>query len=512
MTYTAHLTAGLLAERLRRDRIVDDETLRVLLNDEPATLATLEAALTATGALTERQLAALKSDMSGLPWLRETRDLELSDDLDAEVARTHGILLTAGDDPQVLLIDDSQDSVVAARAATGSGQPRLGVLTAGQHRRLWERTYSRSVAPAGATPFTFADVLDRTIHDQASDVHLKVGQPPWLRIDGAVHPSSDPPLDQTWLAAAVTSLGPDLLERVRSGHRVDTAHSHEGVRFRVHIGTDRDGITLVVRRLQDRIPTMREIGLPASAQQFTRLTQGLVLVTGPTGSGKSTTLAAMLNEVLATPRTLVTLEDPVEFLLQPKVGLVYQQEMGTDFAAFETALKATMRQDPDVILVGEMRDLETTRTAISAAETGHLVFGTLHTSSATATVARLVNQFPTEEQNQIRSQVAQSLKGVISQSLLRHRKGQGRVAAYEVMTSTPALVNNLRTPEGLKHLRNTISTGVRDGMLTMEAALVELVLNDQVTEEEAAYHARDLADFNNHLKEARLEAKRQTRV
>jgi twitching motility protein PilT len=245
---------------------------------------------------------------------------------------------------------------------------------------------------------------------------------------------------------------------------------------------------------------MDELALPHSVQNFINLDRGLVLVTGATGSGKSTTLAALLAQICTSQkRHLITLEDPIEFILPQGSSVVHQRELGTSFSSFPEGLRQALRQDPDVVLVGEMRDLSTIRTAITAAETGHLVFGTLHTFDAASTVSRLVAMYPSEEQDQIRSTLSYTLKGIVSQTLLRSISGKGRVAAFEVMVTNFGIANNLRKIDGAVHLRGAIETGSRDGMQTMDMALADLVRRRLITEEEALEKVVDAADFKRRM-------------
>ena len=277
---------------------------------------------------------------------------------------------------------------------------------------------------------------------------------------------------------------------------VDFAYELAGVaRFRVNLFMQRKGMGAVLRTIPAKILTAEELGLPEVAHRLASLNKGLVLVTGPTGSGKSTTLAAMLDKINSTrPEHILTIEDPVEFTHPNKMGLVNQREIGNNTRSFATALRAALREDPDVILVGEMRDLETIALGLTAAETGHLVFGTLHTNSAAKTIDRIINVFPADEQEQIRAMLGESLRGVIAQQLLRRADGKGRVAALEILVVTPAIANLIR--EGKTHqITSMIQTGKKDGMITMDQALLDLVNKKIVTPEDAYSKAQDKALF-----------------
>jgi len=256
-------------------------------------------------------------------------------------------------------------------------------------------------------------------------------------------------------------------------------------RFRINVFLQRDSFAAVFRVIPDTLKTLEELGLPTGLYELTKLPRGLVLVTGPTGSGKSTTLAAMIDEINRTrPDHIITIEDPIEFLHRHKRCVVNQREIGTDATSFASALRAALRQDPDVILLGEMRDLETISTALTAAETGHLVFGTLHTQSAASTIDRIIDVFQAEQQEQIRAQIAGALQGVITQTLLPTANGVGRVAALEIMIPDDAIRNLIRQAK-VEQIYTYMQTGSRSGMQTMEQALAALVHEGTITLETA---------------------------
>jgi len=331
------------------------------------------------------------------------------------------------------------------------------------------------------------ELLRRTAQLGASDVHLKAGSPPALRIDGELILQQDLPYlkpeeielmlkelttEEQWLA-------------FEKNLELDFSHSVPGVaRFRVNAGRQRESITLVARRLSLTIPTIEELGLPAVCKELVLKPRGLILVTGPTGSGKSTTLAAMidyLNEREA--RRVITIEDPIEYVFADKRCMITQRELGIDTHSFASALKHALRQDPDVILVGEMRDLETIATALTAAETGHLVLSTVHTASAALTVDRIIDVFPPHQQQQIRTQLASIVEGVMCQTLLPLATGEGRMVAMEIMIATSAIRNLVR--EAKTHqLTGVIETGARVGMQTLDQALVKIFKEGKVTLDE----------------------------
>jgi twitching motility protein PilT len=270
-------------------------------------------------------------------------------------------------------------------------------------------------------------------------------------------------------------------------------------RFRVNLLRQHKGVGAVFRLLPSRLYTLQEIGLPQVVYALIRLEQGLVLVTGPTGSGKSTTLAAIIDHInQESDKHIVTIEDPLEFIHPNKKSLVTQREVGAHTMSFAAALRAVLREDPDIILLGELRDLETISLAITAAETGHLVFGTLHTRTAASTVDRLIDVFPPEQQSQIRTMLAETLKGVIAQQLLVRADGQGRVVAVEILVGTTALAHLIR--EGKTHqIPSLIQTGRREGMQTMDQAILELLRSKHITPQEAYRKAVDKDIYRQYL-------------
>jgi twitching motility protein PilT len=272
----------------------------------------------------------------------------------------------------------------------------------------------------------------------------------------------------------------------------------------VNLGLDRRGPKLVARLLPSKLLSMDDLGLPAAVRRFTELERGLVLVTGQTGSGKTTLLAALLAEIARNQaRHLITLEDPIEYILaEGPNAVVSQRELGVSFLNFEDALRQALRQDPDVLLIGEIRDAATAEVAVEAADTGHLVFATLHTSDAQSTVSRLVSMFEPAEQDQARIKIAYLLKGIVSQMLVPRAASAGRVAAMEILIGTPSVANNLRRPEGITQLRSTLSTSRKEGMQTMEMALADLVRSGTIRQEEGEVRSRDLDAFYQYLRGA----------
>jgi twitching motility protein PilT len=274
-------------------------------------------------------------------------------------------------------------------------------------------------------------------------------------------------------------------QRFETTHELDAAVMISGLRFRANFYKTINGPAAVLRRVESKIPEMDQFNLPQSLYDVVDFHKGLVLVTGPTGSGKSTTLAAIINEINKTrSANIVTVEDPVEFIHKDNRSIISHREVGKQTKSFATALRAALREDPDVILVGEMRDLETIALALTAAETGHLVFGTLHTSGAPSTINRIIDVFPPEQQEQIRAQISTSLKMVMTQRLLKTKDGQGRVAAFEIMKCTPPIQNLIREAK-IHQIPSIMQTSVRDGMITMDKSVEELVKSGKIDQSAA---------------------------
>ena len=328
----------------------------------------------------------------------------------------------------------------------------------------------------------------------ASDLHLKAGLPPAIRVDGAL---TSLPGHPALSRAECDRLCGELLDgKLPDSGELDFARTLEGVRLRVNLfhsqssGQDESGICAAVRLLNDHIPPLDSLGLPPSAMETKDLGRGIVLVTGQSGSGKSTTLASLLNEINHTrPCHILTLEDPIEYQYTPDRSLINQRQIGVDTPSYAQGLRAALREDPDILLIGEMRDLDTIETALTAAETGHLVFATLHTNSAADSVDRIVSVFPSGRQQQVRMQISMTLKAVISQQLLP-RVGGGRALACEVMIVNAAIRNLIRegkTPQ----IASTVATSARDGSLAMDACLLRLYRDRRISRETAIQAAQD---------------------
>jgi twitching motility protein PilT len=319
-------------------------------------------------------------------------------------------------------------------------------------------------------------LLAYAVERNASDVHLKVGSPPFIRIDGhleKIEHASVSPVETERIAFAI--MPKQRAEEFIASSDADFAYSVSGVgRFRVNVMRQRGSVGLVFRRVQSDIPSFEQLGLPPVVRKLAEHERGLVLVTGPTGSGKTTTLGSMIDYINETQhKHIVTIEDPIEILHADKSSIVNQREVGTDTNDFGSALKRVLRQDPDVILVGEMRDIETVKTALTAAETGHLVFSTLHTISATDSINRIIDFFPPHEQRQVRMSLAGSLRGIVSQRLVERRNG-GRVPAVEILVATGRILDKIVNADETHEIEQIIAEGEYYGMQTFDQSLLSI--------------------------------------
>jgi twitching motility protein PilT len=345
------------------------------------------------------------------------------------------------------------------------------------------------------------DLLRYVVNVGASDLHLSSNLAPTVRLHGALRPMEDvEPLDAETLQEMIFGVLPqNVRERFEAEHELDTSHSVAGVgRFRVNVSLQRGSVAVALRPIPHEIPEFDNLGLPDAVKSFTDLRRGLVLVTGPTGSGKSTSLASLIDIINRNkPLHIVTVEDPIEFLHTHKRSVISQREVGSDTASFSEALRRVLRQDPDVILVGELRDLETISTALTAAETGHLVFATLHTQDAPSTIDRVIDVFPSGQQEQIRIQLASSLRGVMTQQLVPVIDGSGRAVAAEVLVATPAIQNLIRGAK-THQIYSLMQTGSQFGMQTMDQSLATLVQRGVISVDMGLDRCRDEEDFRNH--------------
>jgi len=353
-----------------------------------------------------------------------------------------------------------------------------------------------------------SDLLQLVVSEGASDLHLRVGVPPVIRVHGVLHRVDGPslgPEDTEELMRSITS--EEHIQAVRERGTTDFGFAFGDVaRFRVSVFKERGNFALVLRQIPNRLMTLEEIGIPLSVRELLYKPRGLILVTGPTGSGKTTTLASMLN-VINEERNdvhIVTIEDPIEYYHKHKKAIVTQREINVDVPNFAEALRRVLRQDPDVILVGEMRDLETIDAAITAAETGHLVFATLHTTGAAKTIDRIVNAFPINQQEQIRIQLSTVLQAVISQLLIPRCDRPGRVAVFEIMINTPSIAALIRDNKTFR-IASDIQTGAKYGMVTLDSFLLEKYQQGIIAREEVITKAQDPVSVMAKLQEYDLQ-------
>lgn len=344
----------------------------------------------------------------------------------------------------------------------------------------------RALAPHIQQVFAFA------IEHGASDVHVTVGVPPVVRVDGTLRslPGESAYTTESAASDVFSTLTEDQQQRVTKERELDFSFSHAQTRFRANVFFERERLVGAYRLIPQTVRTIEQLGLPPVLRQFLNHKQGFMIITGPTGHGKSTTLAALIDEINASRSDhVITIEDPIEYLFTNKKSIIVQREVGDDTRSFSAALRSAVRQDPNVLLVGEMRDQETMEAALQLAETGHLVFTTLHTNSAAATADRIVDTFPPHQQSQVRAQLASVLLGVVSQRLIPKVNG-GRVVAAELLVATPAVKNTIR--EGKTHqIDNIIQTSASEGMLSLDAVLGALVSRGEITIDDALTWAND---------------------
>lgn len=346
------------------------------------------------------------------------------------------------------------------------------------------------------------ELLSLTVQEQASDLHISVSQPPIIRVNGRLVPlvKMKNLAAEDAQALAFELMTADQQQRFLKEKEIDFSYSAgEKARFRVNIFFQRGHISCALRLIPAKIPTLEELNLPSILYEFTRPSQGFLLITGPSSHGKSTTLAALLNEINKTRQEhIITIEDPIEYIFEDDKCVIEQREVYQDTLSFSRALKSTFRQDPDIIMVGEMRDAETMATAITAAETGHLVYATLHTNSASQTIHRIVDSFPSSQQGQIRAQLADSLLGVISQRLIPGTKG-GLIPACEIMLATPAVANLIRENK-VHELDLVIETSTELGMVTLNRALANLVRMKQISLRNALTYSLNAGELRRLLR------------
>lgn len=361
----------------------------------------------------------------------------------------------------------------------------------------------RAIAATAVTEISMNDLMQVAVDEGSSDLHVRAKRPPILRVHGGLEPLDCPdltPADLVKLALEIAS-EEQMMEVEKNGGADFGIAFSDAARFRVSIFKERHNYAMVLRQIPSTILTLEQLGLPEAVNELLYKPRGLILVTGPTGSGKSTTLASMIN-IINQDRDchIITIEDPIEFYHSSKKSLVTQREVGADVPSFAEAIRRALRQDPDVILVGEMRDLETIGAAISAAETGHLVFGTLHTTGAASTVDRIIDSFPTNQQEQVRTQLSMSLVAVISQVLLPRVDKPGRCAAFEIMMSTPSIRSRIRDNKTFQ-INSDIQTGAKFGMVSLDTSLLNLYVEGKISYEDMVTKAQDPETTVQKLKE-----------
>jgi twitching motility protein PilT len=388
-------------------------------------------------------------------------------------------------------------TVAPAAAAVPEQAARIGVRMEGAPAEAYERVSTEQSPQTG--DLDLGEVLGLVLRLSGSDLHLTAGSPPLIRVNGDLAPV---PGYGTLAAAAIQRVLYAILtqkqrERFESELELDFAYSLPGqARFRVNLYRQREALGAAFRRIPYEIRSLEELGVPPAVSNFAGLPRGMVLVTGPTGSGKSTTLAALVDLANRTRHDhIMTVEDPIEFLHRHKSCMVNQREVGEDTRSFGNALKHVLRQDPDIILVGEMRDLETISVALTAAETGHLVLATLHTQDAAQTIDRVIDVFPPHQQQQVRTQLSGAIQGVVCQTLCKTADGRGRIVATEVMVATPAIRNLVR--EGKTHqIYSALQAGAQHGMHTLDQHLADLVRSRRVSYEHGLERCHHVEDFN----------------
>lgn len=355
--------------------------------------------------------------------------------------------------------------------------------------------------------YSMSDLLQLVVSEGSSDLHIRVGIPPTIRVHGILHRVEGPPCrpeDTEELMRSITS--DDHIQHVRERGGADFGFAFgEAARFRVSVFKEKGNFAMVLRQIPSKLLTMEQIGIPPSVKELLYKPRGLVLVTGPTGSGKTTTLASMIN-IINEERDeahIITIEDPIEYYHKHKKAVVTQREVHVDVPNFAEGLRRALRQDPDIVLVGEMRDLETIEAAVTAAETGHLVFGTLHTTGAAKTIDRLVNAFPVNQQETIRIQLSTVLVAVISQLLIPRVDKPGRVAVFEIMVNTPSIAALIRDNKTFR-LQSDIQTGAKYGMVTLDSFLLEKYMAGMISREEVITKSQDPVTIQAKLQELEL--------
>jgi twitching motility protein PilT len=512
-----------LGEFLVQRKVLSREALEAALQREAAEKRPLASILVAEGMVGEKDLVAGLADQVGKRFVDLTQTIvpvELECMIPGELAERHLALAVDVDGTDlVVAMRDPGDAAALREIEQATGWPVDPALAV---RSELQRVIAAMYGPGGGArtpadtvaldvaldPHGFDlegneelhinELLERQLDLGGSDLHLTTANHPCVRIHGELKPLTEYPLlnaseIRRMVYAILTSR---QREKFEAELELDTSHAIPGVgRFRLNVFQQRDAVGAVLRAIPYEIVPLERLGLPHSVSQFAEVPRGMILVTGPTGSGKSTTLASLVDIINRTKAAhIMTVEDPIEFLHHHKTSLVNQREVGEDTHSFSNALKHVLRQDPDVILVGEMRDLETIHTALTAAETGHVVFGTLHTQDAPQSIDRVIDVFPAHQQQQVRVQLASALQGVVTQQLVPTTDGKGRAAAAEVLVATPAVRNLIR--EGKTHqVYSAMQAGGKYGMVTMDQSLASLVNAGKISFDVAVEHCANPEDL-----------------
>ncbi len=390
----------------------------------------------------------------------------------------------------------------AQTPAYNPAAPVFNPLAAGMTTQPTQPVQIATARPQPMDDAHIDDLLRAMVEKGSSDLHVAVGIPPIIRVDGALLPLAfEKVSSQDAQRLIYDILTDEQIQRFETELELDFSYQLARIaRFRVNVFRDKGNVALAFRQIPQKIPTLKDLNLPAVLEDLTRLPRGLVLVTGPTGSGKSTTLAAMINQInTESGRHIITIEDPIEYLHTHRTSIINQREVGQDTREFKNALRAALREDPDVILIGEMRDLETMQMAVSAAETGHLVFATLHTNSAATSVERIVDSFPPGQQEQVRLQLSNNLQAILCQTLIPRANQPGRVCCMEIMRASPAIRNLIREAKA-HQITSMIQTSANLGMTTMDQSLRDLYVRGIISFEDAMTRAMNPSELEKMIR------------
>jgi twitching motility protein PilT len=494
-----------IGEFLVNRKVLSKDDLEYALSKEADSGVPLAKILGAERLVGERDLVAAVADQLNIPfWDPTTTPVSplVEGMIPADLAIKHMVVGVGVEGDALLVATDNplDDATMAVIGQTTGWKATPCLATRADIAAALAATYGpvadalAAVAPpTDPPPLHVNQILAKVVEARGSDLHMTAGRPPMARIDGDLVPLEEFEVltPSTVRDLVYEILSQKLRERFENNLELDTSHVVPNLgRFRLNVFQQRDSVGAVFRSIPFEILTLEQLGIPKAVRQFSDLPRGLVLVTGPTGSGKSTTLAALIDIINTTkPLHIMSVEDPIEYLHQHKTAVVNQREVGEDTKSFSEALKHVLRQDPDVILVGELRDLETIQTALTAAETGHLVFATLHTQDAPQSIDRMIDVFPAHQQQQVRTQLATTIQGIVTQQLLPRSSGPGRVVCCEILVATPAVRNLVR--EGKSHqIYNAMQAGAKFGMQCMDQALADLVkggiINRQTAEQRCA--------------------------